>query len=125
MPPNKRSGGRLKQAVGLRGQAPPTRPRFTALPLQLLPSCFAACASSARLQRNRDNAPQLGRLLRSAWQEVKLPRRHCLSKDWPYSQAEAQVCDFWFELLILGDCVMLESGGRVLGGGRRGLRRWR
>ena len=115
MPPNKRSGGRLKQAIGLRGQAPPTRPRFTALPLQLLPSCFAACASSARLQRNRDNAPQLGRLLRSAWQEVKLPRRHCLSKDWPYSQAEPQVCDIWFELLILGDCVMLESGGACVG----------
>ncbi len=66
----------------------------------------------------------VGRLLRSAWQELILQRRHCLSKDWPYSQAEAQaqVCDFWFELLILGDCVMLESGGvRVLGGGRRGF----
>ena len=110
MPPNKRSGGRLKQAIGLRGQAPPTRPRFTALPLQLLPSSFAACASSARLQRNQDNAPQLGRLLRSAWREVISQRRHCLSKDWPYSQVEAQVCDFCFELLILGDCVMLEWG---------------
>jgi hypothetical protein len=86
MPPNKRSGSRLKQAIGLRGQAP--RPRFSALPLQLLPSCFAACASSARLQRNRDNAPQLGRLLRSTWQGQILQRRHCLSKDWPYSQAE-------------------------------------
>ena len=33
---------------------------------------------------------------------------------------------FGFELLILGDCVMWESGRRVvLGGGRRGLRRWR
>ena len=52
----------------------------------------------------------VGRLLRSAWQEGFLQRRHCLSKDWPYSQAEAQVCDFLFELLILGDCVMLESG---------------
>ena len=67
----------------------------------------------------------VGRLLRSAWQEVILLRRHCLSKDWPYSQAALQVCDFCIELLILGDCVMLESGGRVLGGGRRGLRRWR
>jgi hypothetical protein len=67
----------------------------------------------------------VGRLLRSAWQELFLQRRHCLSKDWPYSRAEAQVCDFLFELLILGDCVMWESGGRVLGGGRRGLRRWR
>ena len=43
----------------------------------------------------------VGRLLLSAWQEVHLQRRHCLSKDWPYSQAEAQVCDFCFELLIL------------------------
>jgi len=68
MPPEKRSGSRIKHAIGLRGQAP--RPRFTALLLQLLPSCFAACASSARLQRNRDNAQQLGRLLLSAWQEV-------------------------------------------------------
>jgi hypothetical protein len=68
MPPSKRSGSRLKQAIVLRGQAP--RLRFTALPLQLLPLCFAACASSARLQRKRDNAPQLGRLLLSARQEV-------------------------------------------------------
>jgi hypothetical protein len=67
----------------------------------------------------------VGRLLRSAWQDVILQRRHCPSKDWPYSQVESQVCDFWFELLILGDCVMWECGGRVLGGGRRGLRRWR
>jgi hypothetical protein len=36
-----------------------------------------------------------------------------------------QVCYFCIELLILGDCVKLESGGRVLGGGRRALRRWR
>ena len=68
----------------------------------------------------------VGRLLRSAWQEVIFQRRHCPSKDWPYSQVDTtQVCDFCFELLILGDCVMLESGGRVLGGGRRALRRWR
>ena len=115
MPPNKRSGSRLKQAIGLRGQAP--RPRFSALPLQLLPSYFAACASSARLQRNRDNAQLLGRLLLSAWQDIGLQRRHCLSKDWPYSQADtqAQVCDFWFELLILGDCVMWESGAAYVG----------
>ncbi len=67
----------------------------------------------------------VGRLLLSAWQEVILQRRHCQSKDWPYSQADSQVCDFCFELLILGDCVKLESGGRVLGGRRRALRRWR
>jgi hypothetical protein len=42
----------------------------------------------------------VGRLLRSAWQDVFLQRRHCLSKDWPYSQADTQVCDFCFELLI-------------------------
>jgi hypothetical protein len=58
----------------------------------------------------------VGRLLRSAWQEFILQRRHCLSKDWPYSQAEAtQVCDFCIELLILGDCVMWESGGSCVG----------
>jgi hypothetical protein len=67
----------------------------------------------------------VGRLLRLAWQDGILLRRHCLCKDWPYSRADTQVCDFWFELLILEDCVMWESGGRVLGGGRRGLRRWR
>ena len=43
----------------------------------------------------------VGRLLLSAWQEVILQRRHCLIKDWPYSQAEAQVVWFCFELLIL------------------------
>ena len=53
----------------------------------------------------------VGRLLLSAWEEVTMQRRHCLSKDWPYSQADSQVCDFCFELLILGDCVMWESGG--------------
>ena len=101
MPPNKRSGSRLKQAIGLRGQAP--RPRFSALLQQLLPSYFAACASSARLQRNRDNAPQLGRLLLSAWEELILQRRHCPRKDWPYSQAVVEMVRmwFWFELLIL------------------------
>ena len=53
----------------------------------------------------------VGRLLLSAWQEVGLQRRHCLSKDWPYSQAETQVRVFFFELLILGAFVMWESGG--------------
>jgi hypothetical protein len=58
----------------------------------------------------------VGRLLRSVWQEVILQRRHCLSKDWPYSQADTStVCDFLFELLILEDCVMLESGGACVG----------
>ncbi len=58
----------------------------------------------------------VGRLLRSAWQEAHLQRRHCLSKDWPYSQAEtSQVFVFLFELLILGDIVMLESGGSCVG----------
>jgi hypothetical protein len=55
----------------------------------------------------------VGRLLRSAWQDMLLQRRRCLSKDWPYSQAVTQVCDFCIELLISGDCVMLESGGGV------------
>ncbi len=53
----------------------------------------------------------VGRLLLSAWQEIILQRRHCLSKDWPYSQVDTQVCDFCIELLILGDCVMWEWGG--------------
>ena len=57
----------------------------------------------------------VGRLLLSAGQDIILQRRHCLSKDWPYSQAETQVCDFLFELLILGDSVMLESGGSCVG----------
>jgi hypothetical protein len=58
----------------------------------------------------------VGRLLRSAWQDMVLQRRHCLSKDWPCSQADAtQVCDFWFDLLMLGDCVMWESGGACVG----------
>ena len=39
----------------------------------------------------------VGRLLLSAWQKVILQRRHCLSKDWPYSQAEAR--DFCLEAL--------------------------
>jgi hypothetical protein len=52
-----------------------------------------------------------GRLLLSAWQQVFLQRHHCLSKDWPYSQADkTKVCDYCIELLILGDCVMWESG---------------
>ncbi len=46
----------------------------------------------------------VGRLLLSAWQEGILQRRHCLRKDWPYSQAEETlVCDFCFELLIFRD----------------------
>jgi hypothetical protein len=57
----------------------------------------------------------VGRLLRSAWQEFILQRRHCLSKDWPYSQAETNVCDFCIKLLILGDCVMWESVGSCVG----------
>ena len=57
----------------------------------------------------------VGRLLLSAWQEVIFQRRHCLSKDWPCSQAATQVCDFCFELLILGDCVMWESVGACVG----------
>ena len=47
----------------------------------------------------------VGRLLLSAWQEVILQRRHFFPEDWPYSQVACQVCDYLFELLILGDGV--------------------
>jgi hypothetical protein len=58
----------------------------------------------------------VGRLLRSAWQEIVFQRRHCLSKDWLYSEADTtQVCDCLFELLILGDYVMWESAGACVG----------
>jgi hypothetical protein len=36
----------------------------------------------------------VGALLLSAWLETVLQRRHCRVKDWPYSQAVVQVCDF-------------------------------
>ena len=36
----------------------------------------------------------VGALLPSAWLEVILQRRRCRVKDWPYSQAAIQVCDF-------------------------------
>ena len=36
----------------------------------------------------------VGALLLSAWVELILQRRHCRVKDWPYSQAAGQVCDF-------------------------------
>ena len=51
----------------------------------------------------------VGRLMLSAWQEVILQRRHCRTKDWPYSQAVRML--LCFELLILQDGVMWESGG--------------
>ena len=55
---------------------------------------------------------EVGRLLLSAWQDCLLQRRHCRTKDWPYSQAAGQVrIMFIFELLILQDGVMWESGG--------------
>ena len=40
-------------------------------------------------------AVDVGALLLSAWLEVILQRRHCRVKDWPYSQAAIQVCDFY------------------------------
>ena len=36
----------------------------------------------------------VGALLLSAWLDNFLQRRHCRVKDWPYSQAGKQVCDF-------------------------------
>ncbi len=39
-------------------------------------------------------AVDVGALLLSAWLDFGLQRRHCRVKDWPYSQAEAQVCYF-------------------------------
>jgi hypothetical protein len=55
----------------------------------------------------------VGRLLLSAWQEVMFQRRHCRTKDWPYSQAARTsvrmlLC---FEMLMLQDGVMWELGG--------------
>ena len=59
----------------------------------------------------------VGRLLLSAWLEVILQRRHCRTKDWPYSQADRTlqpvrmlIC---FDLLILPDGVMWECAGHV------------
>ena len=37
----------------------------------------------------------VGALLLSAWLDIGLQRRHCRVKDWPYSQAGLQVCDFY------------------------------
>ena len=39
-------------------------------------------------------AVDVGALLLSARLEIGLQRRHCRVKDWPYSQAGKQVCDF-------------------------------
>ena len=39
-------------------------------------------------------AVDVGALLLSAWLEIILQRRHCRVKDWPYSQAGQQACDF-------------------------------
>ncbi len=59
----------------------------------------------------------VGRLLLSAWQERLLQRRHCRTKDWPYSQAlsvlQAVRMLICFELLILQDGVMWECVGHV------------
>jgi hypothetical protein len=57
----------------------------------------------------------VGLLLFSARQGMILQRRHCRTKDWPYSQAVIQavrmlIC---FELLILPDGVMWECVGHV------------
>ena len=40
-------------------------------------------------------AVDVGALLLSAWLDSILQRRHCRVKDWPYSQAAIQVCDFY------------------------------
>ena len=40
-------------------------------------------------------AVDVGALLLSARLELILQRRHCRVKDWPYSQAAVQVCDFY------------------------------
>ena len=54
----------------------------------------------------------LGRLLLSEWHEVVLQRRHCRTKDWPYSQAAITVRNlFCFESVVLQDGVIWESGG--------------
>ena len=39
-------------------------------------------------------AVDVGALLLSARLDIILQRRHCRVKDWPYSQAGNQVCDF-------------------------------
>ena len=109
MPLHRRSCSRPEHIVAIRDPAPP---HGVATPLlQLLPR---RCASSAWLQRNPVNAQQLGRLLLSAWQEVILQRRHCRTKDWPYSQAAKVVRMFFFcffDCLILQDDVMWEFWG--------------
>ena len=54
------------------------------------------------------------------WQEDILQRRHCRTKDWPYSQAATTVrMLICFELLILPDGVMWECVGHVLRGRER------
>ena len=67
----------------------------------------------------------VGRLLLSAWQEVILQRRHCRTKDWPYSQADdlqtVRIL-FRFGVLQFPACVMWEVVVLVLRGrGRVGL----
>ena len=65
----------------------------------------------------------VGRLLLSAWQGHIWQRRHCRTKDWPYSQAaqdpvplRMSIC---FDLLMLQDGVIWDIVGHVLRGKRR------
>ena len=46
-----------------------------------------------------------GALLLSAWVEVYVLQHHCLLKDWRYSQAAGQVCD-WFVSVFIVACVL-------------------
>ena len=60
----------------------------------LLADAFAQEVLGATLWIFSMGAVDVGALLLSAWPEVNLQRRHCRVKDWPYSQAAKQVCDF-------------------------------
>jgi hypothetical protein len=60
----------------------------------------------------------VGALLLSAWPEIFLQRRHCRVKDWPYSQAAAQVCCFVGRLILQRVFVCgTVSGGMCWEGG--------
>ncbi len=61
-----------------------------------------------------------GPLLFSAWQDVMLQRRHCRTKDWPYSQADL----IYVRMLIcfeffLQDGAIWVSEGHMLSGRAR------
>ena len=66
-------------------------------PLLLIADAVVQALVIATLWTFSTRAAADGALLLSAWLDICYLRHHCRIKDWRYSQAVIQVCDFLFE----------------------------